>query len=116
MRNVKVVVFILIAFLISSNNYAQNQNQNKQEKGKYLVEFKHTKEECLNDLDKINEKNAKLLSKIDWACMSGDHTGYMITEANNEKDALKGIPEDVGAKAIKVTKFTPKQIEEFHKK
>ena len=84
-------------------------------KEKYMVEFKHTPEECLNTLDKIKDKDAKLLNKIEWGCMSGDHTGYLVVNASNEQEALKGIPADFNAKAYKIAKFTPKQIEDFHK-
>ena len=80
-----------------------------------MVEFKHTPAECLNVLDKIKDKDAKLLDKIEWGCMSGNHTGYMVVNADNEQDALKGIPSDLNAKAYKISKFTTKQIADFHK-
>jgi hypothetical protein len=83
-------------------------------KERYMVEFKHTPEECLNALDKIKDKDSKLLNKIEWGCMSGNHTGYMVVNADNEQVALKGIPADFNAKAYKINKFTVKQIEDFH--
>ncbi|MDR3611453.1 MAG: hypothetical protein P4L27_12875 [Ignavibacteriaceae bacterium] len=99
----------LIIFLVISS-IAMNPP-----KERYMVEIRHTPEECLNVLDKIKDKDAKLLQKMEWGCMSGDHTGYMVVNASSEQDALKGIPADFNAKAYKLAKFTPKQIEEFHK-
>ena len=99
----------LIIFLVISS-IAMNPP-----KERYIVQFKHTPEECTNFLDKVKAEDAKLLDKVEWGCMSGDHTGYMIVNASSVQDALKGIPSDINAKAYKLTKFTPKQIEEFHK-
>jgi hypothetical protein len=109
--SVKVLILFLtfVAFL-TITSIAKNPP-----KSKFMVEFKHTPEECLKALDKIKDKDAKLLDKIEWGCMSGDHTGYMVVNASNEQDALKGIPFEFNAKAYKIGKFTPKQIEEFHK-
>ena len=104
-----MIFLILVTFMVISS-IAKNPA-----KDKYMVEFRHTPEECLNLLDKIKDKDSKLLTKIEWGCMAGDHTGYMVVNAENEQEALKGIPSDFNAKAYKLAKFTPKQIEELHK-
>ena len=84
----------------------------------YLIETTHKPEDCVAALDTMVEKDKKLLSKIDWGCLSGDHTGYVIVEAANEQDARAQLPETLraGAKVTKVTKFTPKEIASFHQK
>ncbi len=83
----------------------------------YLVIEPHTPEECLAVLDDIKEKDVKLLDRFDWGCMVGEHTGYAKVEAENDRAALEILPGRVRekARAIKLAKFTPKQIEEFHK-
>jgi hypothetical protein len=84
-------------------------------KGKYLVTATHTPEECLAAMDKV-AANKKLLDKVEWGCMSGDHTAYLTTTANSPEDAIKQLPDDAqkNAKAVKLTKLTPAQIKKFH--
>lgn len=63
-------------------------------------------------------KDKVLLAKMDWGCMSGDHTGYVIVQAADEKAALAKLPEAnrATATAEMVTKFTPEQIKKIHEK
>ncbi|MBI5644222.1 MAG: hypothetical protein HY954_12195 [Deltaproteobacteria bacterium] len=84
---------------------------------KYLIETPHTKEECLKALDEILAKGQEVLSKFDWGCVAGDHTGYALVEAENEAKARNMIPAFLNKKAriIQVGKFTPEQIRSFHK-
>ena len=86
--------------------------------GRYLVESPHTPQECLRALDEILEKGQGILSEYEWGCMAGDHTGYAIVEARSEPEARKTIPAFLEGKArvVKLNKFTPEQIREFHKK
>jgi len=117
-----VSLLIVITFLSTGLIYAQDTYKSKVDakpmKAKYLIEFKHTPEECLSALDEIKAKDAKLLSKIEWACMSGNHTGYFITEGASEEGVLNKLPEKIKPQAhvYKLAVFTPEQIEEFHKK
>jgi hypothetical protein len=50
--------------------------------------------------------------------MAGDHTGYAIVEARSESEAREAIPVFLGGKArvVKLNKFTPEQIRDFHRK
>jgi len=50
--------------------------------------------------------------------MAGDHTGYAIVEARSESEVRETIPVFLAGKArvIKLNKFTPEQIREFHTK
>jgi hypothetical protein len=81
----------------------------------YLIESPHTKQECLDALDALREK-PDLLSKFEWGCMAGEHTGYAVVDAPNEQAVRGLIPDNVRGKAkiLAVTKFTPQQIEGFH--
>ena len=85
---------------------------------KYLIRSPHTPEDCLRALDEIVEKGANTLGKYDWGCMAGDHTGYAVVEAGSEGEAAGVIPAFLRGKArvVKLNKFTPEQIREFHKK
>jgi hypothetical protein len=84
---------------------------------KYLVESPHTKEECLRELDGLAAKGDKVLGQFNWACMSGEHTGYAIIEAKDETSARSVVPEVVREKARihPVDTFSPKDIERMHR-
>ena len=84
---------------------------------RYMVMATHTPEECLKTLDDVSAKGSKMLSKFDWGCMSGDHSGYMVVEARDEA-AVKGmLPASMkNAKIVKLNKFTAEQIKGFHEK
>ncbi|HTO95569.1 MAG TPA: hypothetical protein VMK66_00890 [Myxococcales bacterium] len=85
-------------------------------KDRYLVIAPHTAESCLSVLDDINQHQAKLLEKIDWGCAAGDHTGYVAVEADSADAALRTLPAKAreGARAVKLVKFSPQQIRQFH--
>jgi hypothetical protein len=85
---------------------------------RYLIETSHKPEDCVTALDTMVEQDKKLLTKIDWGCLSGDHTGYVIVEASSEQDARAKLPDTLraSAKVVKLNKFTPKEIASFHQK
>lgn len=82
----------------------------------YLIESKHTNEECLNALDQIVAQNPQLLEKCYMACMAGNHTGWATVEAQNESEARNMLPTNLrqNANVVEVSKFTPAQIQSFH--
>jgi hypothetical protein len=88
------------------------------DKQDYLIVSPHTPEECLKTLDTYLGKDQKTLAKMDWGCMSGDHTGYLKVSADSEQAALALLPEAqrASAKVIPLNKFTPEQIKSFHAK
>jgi hypothetical protein len=85
---------------------------------RYFIESPHTPQECLRALDEILEKGPGNLAKYEWGCMAGDHTGYAIVEARSESEVKETIPAFLGGKArvVKLNKFTPEQIRDFHRK
>lgn len=85
---------------------------------RYFIESPHTPQECLRALDEILEKGPSALAKYEWGCMAGDHTGYSIVEARSTTEASESVPTFLRGKArvVKLNRFTPEQIREFHKK
>jgi hypothetical protein len=86
-------------------------------KDRYLLISPHKPEDCLAALERINAKDKQLLAKMDWGCMDGDHTGYLVTNGESA-DAVKAmLPESerASAKVVKVSKFTAKDLKEAHK-
>lgn len=53
----------------------------------YLIESKHTNEECLNALDQIVAHNRQLLDRCYMPCMASNHTGWATVEAQDENEA-----------------------------
>jgi hypothetical protein len=83
----------------------------------YFVQITHTPEQCLKTLDDMKSKGDAFLSKFEFGCMSGDHTGYAFLTGKSEEDVRQMLPKDqqVTAKIQKVDKFTPDQIQKLHK-
>jgi hypothetical protein len=115
------ILFFLFAMLLAggmNSTYSQKQmkNTDPETMNSYLVKFPHTSETCLANLDKVSSDAPELLNKIEWGCMSGDHTGYMIVEGKSEVAVLQTVPASLRseAKVEKLDKFTMAEIKSFH--
>lgn len=99
-------------------NFTCGNDGKEEAMARYFVESPHTPEECLRALDEILEKGPGVLAEYEWGCMTGDHTGYAIVDAGSESEAKATIPPFLAGKSrvVKLNKFTPEQIREFHKK
>jgi hypothetical protein len=84
----------------------------------YLIESKHTKEQCLQALDNLLDKGPDVLNKFEFGCMAGDHTGWATVEADNQQQAEELIPKPLRSqtRVVQVSKFTPEQIRSYHNK
>ena len=83
----------------------------------YHIESPHTKEECLQALDETLAGGPQLLVQYDWGCMAGEHVGWATVEAGSESEARNMVPALVRNKAriTPVHKFSPSEIESFHR-
>jgi len=83
----------------------------------YMIKFPHTAKTCLSLLDELSSDSPEILDKIEWGCLSGDHTGYMIVNSKNEVAALQLLPAPIRneVKVEKLDKFSMAQIEALHK-
>lgn len=84
---------------------------------RYLVESPHTGPECLASLDEVLKQGEDKLAKWEWGCMSGDHRGWIVVEADSESAAKNTVPGPMRGKsnAVELHKFTPQEIAEHHK-
>jgi hypothetical protein len=118
MKTLKTItsLFLFSLCLISFSQTAPAKTGDKT--NVYLVQLKHTPEQCMATLNDIKGKGDAFLSKFEWGCMSGDHTAYAFLEGKSEADVKTLLPKDVQAtaKILKVDKFTADQIENLHKK
>jgi hypothetical protein len=117
MKTLKVIssLVLLSVCMVSFSQTAPTSSAVKS--SVYLVEIKHTPEQCVTTQDEIKGKGDAFLSKFEWGCMSGDHTAYGFLEGKSEADVKMMLPKDVQetAKIEKVDKFTADQIEKIHK-
>jgi hypothetical protein len=82
----------------------------------YLVISPHKASDCQKVMKEVEALGPDVLSKYEWGCESGDHTAYILTQAASAEDALKMVPESIRgqARAIKVERMTPKEINMMH--
>jgi hypothetical protein len=115
MKTVKILatVFLLSLCFVSFSQSTKTSTQ----KSVYFVQTSHTPEQCLNTLTEIKSKGDAFLSKFEFGCMSGNHTGYAFLEGTSEENVRMMLPKDAQATADikKVGKFTSAQIEQLHK-
>ena len=112
---VLMVGFCLTVAGVAVAQSERTKEEQKRDHDRYLIEAKHTPEECLKTLDELSAKSSKLLSKFDWGCMAGDHTGYAMVEAESDAAVKAMLPPSMqNAHIVKLNKFTPEQIKTFH--
>ncbi|OGO31557.1 MAG: hypothetical protein A2136_10915 [Chloroflexi bacterium RBG_16_54_11] len=77
---------------------------------RYLIETPHTAQDCQQIIDLVYAMG--YLSHFEWGCLSGDHTGWAIIEAENEAQARLAVPSLIRRKArvVKLTKFDGKDV------
>jgi hypothetical protein len=85
---------------------------------KYLIQSSHTPEECIRALDEELAKGPEILSKFNYGCKAGDHTGYALVDVKNDAEARNFIPGFLNNKAriVPVDVFTPEVIRSLHAK
>jgi hypothetical protein len=81
---------------------------------RYLIETNHSGEECLHVLDLVLSHG--YITHYDWGCEAGVHTGWIILEAEDEKQAILSVPTALRheARVVPLNKFTPEMIRNFH--
>ena len=109
-----VLAVIAIAAPLVSHAGGETGNGKAPMKAQYLVLSPHTEAECLQALD--DEAKMGGLSKWQFGCMDGDHTGYLITTATDASAALAMVPASVRgkARAVKLHTFTAAELKAAH--
>lgn len=81
---------------------------------RYLVISPHTEQDCKQALKEVYA--AGYITRFDWGCMDGDHTGWIVLEAENAKQALMVVPtlQRHSARVVKLAKFSPADVEKMH--
>ena len=81
---------------------------------RYLVSVTHTMAECVRGLKAI--ESAGMITHFDWGCKDGEHTGWVIIEAENKSQALMVVPPVLrdNAHVVRLVKFSPEDVRAMH--
>jgi hypothetical protein len=71
-------------------------------------------EECINGLKAVEAVG--MITHFDWGCKDGEHTGWVIIEAENKPQAMMVVPPVLrgNAHAVKLVKFSPEEVRAMH--
>ncbi len=83
---------------------------------RFLIHAPHTEEDCVQALDSIVGHSDSLLGRFDWGCKAGEHAGWVVLEAQDEKTALMLLPTVIrdDSTAIQLNKFSADEVKSFH--
>lgn len=81
---------------------------------RYLIISPHTVQDCKKAIHEVTAMG--YITHFDWGCKDGEHVGWAIIEAENQKEALLVVPsfQRNTAKAVKLTRFSPEDITSMH--
>ncbi|HEY3297871.1 MAG TPA: hypothetical protein VGK34_04375 [Armatimonadota bacterium] len=84
---------------------------------KFMMEVHHEPDEHLNSLDRIAFYNPELLNGMKWGCRNGEHTGWVLVDANDENEAREMLPQNErnGVRLAEVDTLTEDDIARMHK-
>ncbi len=107
----------IVALSVTQSSLAKEATAKAKTKAtasQYLVIAPHTAEQCSKALD--DAAAAGSLSKWNFGCMDGDHTGYLMVTATSPEQALANVPTDerAGARAVKLHHFTAAELKDIH--
>lgn len=85
---------------------------------RYIIESDHTVEDCVRVLHGFLQAGAHYLQMADWGCEDGVHTGWLVVEANDDRDAALMAPPVFrkDAKVVRLNKFSPERVLGLHNK
>ena len=83
---------------------------------RYLVIVPHTPKDCLRAIKHVEAVG--MITHFDWGCKDGDHTGYVVLEADDKNQAQMVVPsfQRPQSHVIKLTKFSPDDVKAMHDK
>jgi len=81
---------------------------------RYLIVSPHEAGDCKKAIQQVVA--AGYITHFDWGCSDSDHTGWMILEAADAKEALMVVPSFFRpkAKAVRLVKFNKDGAAEAH--
>lgn len=82
---------------------------------RYLIISPHTAATCIDVLMDVLQSG--YVTHFEWGCADGDHTGYVIIEASDKKEALMVVPSLYrnDARAVKLNTYSQEEVVTMHK-
>ena len=82
---------------------------------RYLIISPHTAATCIDVLMDVMQSG--YVTHFEWGCQDGDHTGYVIIEASDKKEALMVVPSlyRVEARAVRLNTYSQEEVVTMHK-
>ena len=84
---------------------------------RFLIEIAHANEHdgCVKALRAIEQMGSHFITKAEWGCMDGTHSGYLIAELESRSEARQVVPPEFrpDAKIVQLNTFTREQIKAF---
>ncbi|MEJ2086347.1 MAG: hypothetical protein P8Y44_11815 [Acidobacteriota bacterium] len=61
---------------------------------KFLIEMRHSSEYegCVRALDAIVVHGSHIISKAEWGCEDGVHSGWLIADLDSREEAMQLVP------------------------
>jgi hypothetical protein len=82
---------------------------------RFLIELRHDAEEraCARYVKVILQSGSHFLVQADWGCMDGEHSAWIIVEADSKDEARCIVPPALRAQAkiVALNNFTLEQME-----
>ena len=80
---------------------------------RYIVVSKHTDMDCVKALKAV--ESIGYITHFEWGCKDGDHTGYVIIEADSHDEAKMVVPsyERPNATVVKLNKFSVDDVRQM---
>ncbi len=84
----------------------------------FLIKIPHTPDMFLHTLDEMRDKAPDLLGRTYWGKMEGEHAGWLMVDAENEREARDMLPPALREEAqiAEVRKYSYYDIENLHAK
>ena len=115
MKTLKLLMMVTMIGMFGST-FAQSTKSSAKSLT-FFVKAPHTHEQCMQTMVGFKDKGDAILSKFQFGCMSGDHTGYAFIKGTSAENVRLMLPvnEQKSAEIAKVDQFTTEQIEKLHK-
>ena len=83
---------------------------------RYIIQDSHDVDDCLKTLDAFLRAGAHYLTNAEWGCQGGEHTAWIVIEADSDEEARHLVPPVIRdrARLVRLNRFSPEQIRAFH--
>lgn len=87
---------------------------------RFLIEMTHEDEHdnCVRALDAVRLHGSHLITRIEWGCKAGVHSGWIIAECDSVEEAKMLVPPELRheTRVVQLDRFTPEEIQAWAEK